>query len=717
MFQFGDFILDAKQQRLLELGSNVEVAIEPKLIELLVLFIEQPNSIITRQDILEKLWAGSIVTDNAINKLIANLRKVLGDNAKKPRYIQTIPKRGYRLVCQVTPIDEIARTQVESDLVEDIQLRANIDPIELNKAPNRLFKIALIVCFALSLFIAWQLMHRESDAKAGYSIALTRAQGVEFSPKIHPDNEHLYYLKESGKNKQTELWFKNINTAVTKRIELEKSISDIIAVTSKSDSTQLLFLERANNRCLVYQALISLPTDVRQVVKSVDKLFDCNDKRIKDIDYHQQQNAIYYTAQPKNFWPNHIYAFDIASQKHRLVTQTEPTGWGHHGIDISPNGEKLLIMSTDSDHKTQLLALDLSSNEVIEGVKFNRPVYQAIWHHDSEQVFYYSEQPAQQIMKSDLNGEGAVAIIAVSEELSSNMSRVPDGENLVFTTANKNYDNRWLIQPSNLSRISNSNVFDSSPALFHHSNQYLFASQRTGLMQLYLVNDKGDEAKIVTNFSQSHSLGYISISPDDKSVLLTLDEKVYLLPLAELSGLKPMTLLKPEYLVFTSKDPIIAIDWQGAHRAALTAVHNGTPELITIELSDKKISGIPSDWAYGFTDIKRPAHFYVIKKQSNRLYRVDLTVSEGYADDQVNQLIDTQIVLPQEFYLAKVDNDILYYVTTKNNREYLHAVSLDDNSSHAKFLLNDLSRFDVSQGKIMVSDVASKEGDIYRTVY
>ncbi len=80
----------------------------PKLLELLIFMVEQPNIIITRDEFLEHLWQSAIVTDIAINKLIGNLRKALGGDVKKPRYIQTVSKRGYQFVCQTTLLDGTA---------------------------------------------------------------------------------------------------------------------------------------------------------------------------------------------------------------------------------------------------------------------------------------------------------------------------------------------------------------------------------------------------------------------------------------------------------------------------------------------------------------------------------------------------------------------------------------------------------------------------------
>ena len=89
MLKFGDFIFDSQQQRLLT-TQNTQVEIEPKLIALLEFFLTHPEQLISRQTLLETVWANTLVTDNAINKLVGNLRKALNDDPKQPKYIQTV---------------------------------------------------------------------------------------------------------------------------------------------------------------------------------------------------------------------------------------------------------------------------------------------------------------------------------------------------------------------------------------------------------------------------------------------------------------------------------------------------------------------------------------------------------------------------------------------------------------------------------------------------
>lgn len=723
--QFGEFTLDNKQTRLL--CQEKEIAIEPKLFELLLLFINQPNSIISRQDILDHLWAGSLVTDNAINKLVANLRKVLADDPKNPRYIQTVPKRGYRLICKVTLLESnisMDNGQLIAGSVHEANSRKKDLQTKLNN--NVIIALTLVLC---CLFL-WQILssNDKNSINNRYTMELTRAHGAEESARMHPDNIHLYYLKNDSKNTRYQLWVKNIQTAKIQLVDSNKSnISRIIAIVTgvNRDISTLFYLAKKQDSCGVYQATIRHVNhleNANQVHKttqwqSAEKLFDCRDKPIKDIGYHANKKLIYYTAQPQNFWPNQIYAFNLATKKHSFVSQTEPVGWGHHSIDISPDGQKLLIMSTNGDYKTQLLVLNLLNNDITEGLKFNYPVSEAIWHHDSEQVYYYAAPPEHQIIKSDLNGNNATTVVSLSEYLSPQMSLFPDGKNLLFSTKQKNFSNRWLVAPKQVSAIDNSTVDDIYPVLFHHSPQYFFISKRSGRKQLYLAGYGKKQAEIVTNFSQSLWLGYMAVSADDQSVLLNVENKVYLLPISTLNAMSPLTALKQDQLVFTSEQPIIALDWLSQKALAITTVNNGIPELKVVSFLDHKVKQLKGAWAYGLTDAQHPEYSYLIEQQSHTLYRTSSLTFNAELVINPDELMNTQITLPNGFYHVKIDGNILYYGGDESTGAYLNAVPLNNIEKARKYLLNGFSSYDVSNTNIMLSDVESLEGDVHRTMH
>jgi len=100
MKQFQSFGLDTSNQCLLREGVPVDLA--PKPFAVLRYLVENPGRLITHDELLDALWPETYVQPQVLRTYMLELRKVLGDDAAKPRFIQTLPKRGYRFVAPVT---------------------------------------------------------------------------------------------------------------------------------------------------------------------------------------------------------------------------------------------------------------------------------------------------------------------------------------------------------------------------------------------------------------------------------------------------------------------------------------------------------------------------------------------------------------------------------------------------------------------------------------
>ena len=77
------------------------IHLEPKAVAVLEILVRSKGTPVTRQELLDQVWSESIVSDDALTQVIIKLRKAFGDNSREPSYIQTIPKRGYRLLAPV----------------------------------------------------------------------------------------------------------------------------------------------------------------------------------------------------------------------------------------------------------------------------------------------------------------------------------------------------------------------------------------------------------------------------------------------------------------------------------------------------------------------------------------------------------------------------------------------------------------------------------------
>jgi TolB-like protein/Flp pilus assembly protein TadD len=98
-FEFGAYSLDSQSGMLFRKGDHV--ALPPKAAELLVALVQSAGKVLTREELLQRLWSGTIVEEGSITSLISLLRKTFGEDAKPQDIIETLPKRGYRFVAPV----------------------------------------------------------------------------------------------------------------------------------------------------------------------------------------------------------------------------------------------------------------------------------------------------------------------------------------------------------------------------------------------------------------------------------------------------------------------------------------------------------------------------------------------------------------------------------------------------------------------------------------
>ena len=97
--RFGPFVLDAATYRLTRDGAPI--ALSPKALDLLFLFAERPGLLLTKDAIFTELWPDVTVTDNALTQVVSEIREALDDQPASPRFVETVPRRGYRFVADV----------------------------------------------------------------------------------------------------------------------------------------------------------------------------------------------------------------------------------------------------------------------------------------------------------------------------------------------------------------------------------------------------------------------------------------------------------------------------------------------------------------------------------------------------------------------------------------------------------------------------------------
>ncbi|WP_090183178.1 winged helix-turn-helix domain-containing tetratricopeptide repeat protein [Pseudomonas arsenicoxydans] len=125
-FVFEDYVLDDKRRELTLRGQVV--AVGPQVFDLLLLFVNNPDRVISKDDLLKAVWNGRIVSESTITSHINAVRKAIGDTGEEQRLVRTVARKGYRFVGQIK-VDEIGETQQPDR--PDIDERASTDPHEM----------------------------------------------------------------------------------------------------------------------------------------------------------------------------------------------------------------------------------------------------------------------------------------------------------------------------------------------------------------------------------------------------------------------------------------------------------------------------------------------------------------------------------------------------------------------------------------------------------
>lgn len=193
-YRWHDFVLDLDAYRLERAG--LPLALEPKAFNLLALLVSRPGHVFTKQEIFETLWADTAVTDHALTRVVAQLRRVLGDDVRQPRYLETVPTRGYRWIHPVETGDTLAPA---AEFVEPAP-----------SAPRPLMPglgAAAVLGLAAVMTLAWAQRNApvaalgagaRPAAAVAWPVQVTTHSGLDLHPSFSPNGDAVAFVSDRG---------------------------------------------------------------------------------------------------------------------------------------------------------------------------------------------------------------------------------------------------------------------------------------------------------------------------------------------------------------------------------------------------------------------------------------------------------------------------------------------------------------------------------------
>jgi DNA-binding winged helix-turn-helix (wHTH) protein len=109
--KFGEFVVDCRAGELYRRGKKIKVQLQP--MQVLLALLEKPGDIVTREELRQKIWPADTFVDfeHSLNTAIKKLRQALGDRAAKSKFVETLPRRGYRFLPEVESSEQRPSTK------------------------------------------------------------------------------------------------------------------------------------------------------------------------------------------------------------------------------------------------------------------------------------------------------------------------------------------------------------------------------------------------------------------------------------------------------------------------------------------------------------------------------------------------------------------------------------------------------------------------------
>ncbi|HXD31500.1 MAG TPA: winged helix-turn-helix domain-containing protein [Pyrinomonadaceae bacterium] len=166
LYRFGQFALDSRKRTVS--CADSPVALTPKAFDVLLFLVQNPNRLVTKEELLQAVWGDTFVEEGNLTQYISHLRKALGDHAEDARLIVTIARKGYQFTGEVAVAeagDTTKQIAVEAPATETS--RADAQPVHeipvkeaVRKAPRRGWRAAIVGAFALILVVAGYMVWR-----------------------------------------------------------------------------------------------------------------------------------------------------------------------------------------------------------------------------------------------------------------------------------------------------------------------------------------------------------------------------------------------------------------------------------------------------------------------------------------------------------------------------------------------------------------------------
>ena len=200
--RFGNFEVDLRSGELRRNGLAVKLQGQP--FQVLTMLLERPGELVTREEIRQRLWPADTFVDfeHSLNAAVKRLRDALGESAENPVFIETLPRRGYRIITPIETSPPIPAHRAGSG----------------KKVKTGVLLSAVCALCALGLLTLYYRHSRTSEYLEPVVLPAVTDAGEKYTPNLSPDGQHLAFAWNGGSGSYFSLYVKVVGTEQSLRL-------------------------------------------------------------------------------------------------------------------------------------------------------------------------------------------------------------------------------------------------------------------------------------------------------------------------------------------------------------------------------------------------------------------------------------------------------------------------------------------------------------------
>jgi Tol biopolymer transport system component/DNA-binding winged helix-turn-helix (wHTH) protein len=469
--------------------------LEPKVMAVLLTLAAHPNQVVHKDDLISAVWPDTFVSDDVLTRSISILRRVTEDDPHHPRFIQTVPKVGYRLVAPIHPV-------TKEPVPPTVSLNGNaVDhtPVAVGTANLYRWMLAAVVFLLLAGGIGaavWTRHVRSADTLTfSRTLQFTSGAGEQIQPALAPDGRRIAFviLPEGGGTRL--IYIKQIGS------ESMTPLGDTPGASGEGeqyspawspDGRQIAYLSRWNDQLGLYVADVAAHTARRVYIPQEPS--------------HWEQGALSWSADGHSLiFPDHvgaqpnseIFQLNLLTGESRAIT-SPPPGWeGDLNPAVSPDGRKI--------------AFTRASETAVRDIWWITPadgkLHQLTYDHMNIDSLAWSADSASVIFSSNRGGKYALWQMALT---STSPRRLTVGtEDAYQPTAGWHKGQLAYAQGSAIwsivkvasvteTSVLSSTQQDSAPALSPDGKWFAIQSLRSGSQEIWIASIDGTQLRQLT---------------------------------------------------------------------------------------------------------------------------------------------------------------------------------------------------------------------------